>query len=131
MNKESFNNIGWLLMIGLAFAWFKIGYSNWYPLIILLAYISFSVADGSIKKLAKLKEVPYGKIALILLSFLVSVAMVLGLIFFANYLIKNVWELSGSLKMIAEILAIIISLYPVKFTFGSLVYKLTEDLWTE
>lgn len=131
MNKEIFVNIGWLVMIGIAFAWLKFGYSSWYLLFALLAYASFSVADGSIKKISKVKKLPIINILLILLAFILSVGIVFGLISVANYLINHLWELTGALKMIAEITAIIISLYPVKFTFGSLVYKLTKSMRTE
>src|SRR5690625_1144151 len=87
MNKEIFVNIGWLVMIGIVFAWLKFGYSSWYLLFALLAYASFSVADGSIKKITKVKKLPIINLLLILIAFIISVGIVFGLIYVANYLI--------------------------------------------
>lgn len=103
------------------------GYSNWYLLLLPIAYLSFSINDGSIKKLAKIKQMPIFQIVLILFSFIVSVAIAFGLIQFASYLINDVLQLTGVIKTISVIVAIILSLYPVKIMFGSVVYKLAEN----
>lgn len=128
MNKALFTNIGWLLLIGIAFTWLSFGYSNWFPLLVLLAYLSFSAGDGSLGKLKVIKQLPILNILLILASFLLSVAVVFAVLYGAKYLIHDLWQLGSLLRPIAEILAIIIALYPVKFTFGTIVYKLTENV---
>lgn len=128
MDKAPFTNIGWLLIIGVAFSWLKFGYSNWFPLLVLLAYLSFSAGDVSLGKFELVKQLPILNILLIIVSFILSVALVFGMIYAAKYVIQDLWQLGSFLRPIAEILAIIIALYPVKFTFGTIVYKLTEKV---
>jgi|SRR5690625_1287300 len=128
MNQKIFYTIGWILLLGMGIWWMGFGYSSWYLLILPLAYISFSVNDGSIKKFAQIKQLTILQILLILLAFVGSVGIVFGLIQLANYLINDIWHLTGKIKTFSVIIAVIISLYPVKFTFGSIVYKVTNDL---
>lgn len=94
-------------------------------MLLSLSYISFSISDGSIKKLGKLS---ISQAALILVALAVSVGIVFGLIQLANYVINDKLHLTGVIKTVSQIIAIIISLYPVKFTFGSIVYKIYDDL---
>ncbi len=68
------------------------------------------------------------QVVLILLSFVVSVCIVYVLIQLANYVINNSLHLTGWIKTFSQFIAVILSLYPVKFTFGSVVYKVTHDL---
>lgn len=127
MSEKIFNVIGWFILVGMGVSWIMFGYSNWYLLLLPIAYLSFSINDGSIKKLAKIKQMPIFQIVLILFSFIVSVAIAFGLIQFASYLINDVLQLTGVIKTISVIVAIILSLYPVKIMFGSVVYKLAEN----
>ncbi|WP_240377967.1 disulfide bond formation protein DsbD [Bacillus piscicola] len=107
-------------------SWIWIGYSSWYLLSLPMAYISFSINDGSIKKLGKIKQISILQAILILFAFVVSVAIVFGLIQLVNYLINDVFHLTGGIKTLSVIIAIILSLYPVKFIFGSVVYKVMD-----
>lgn len=125
MNKKIFNRIGWILLLVLGLSWIAFGYSSWYLLLLPLSYISFSISDGSIKKIGKLSIL---QVVLILFALAVSVGIVFGLIQLANYVINDKLHLTGAIKTVTQIMAIIISLYPVKFTFGSLVYKIHGDL---
>lgn len=127
MSEKIFNVIGWFILVGMGVSWIMFGYSNWYLLLLPIAYLSFSINDGSIKKLAKIKQMPIFQIVLILFSFIVSVAIAFGLIQFASYLINDVLQLTGVIKTISVIVAIILSLYPVKIMFGSVVFKLAEN----
>lgn len=128
MKGETFYNVGWLILIGIAFTWLKFGYSNVFLLLVPLAYICFLMANGTIKKLRIVNNIPIGKIGLILLSFVFSVAIFFGLIYYANYLINEKWVIEGGIKAILEIIAIMISLYPIKFTFGTMVEYFTKNL---
>lgn len=125
MNKKMFNRIGWILLFVLGVSWIAFGYSSWYLLLLPLSYISFSISDGSIKKLGKLS---LSQVALILFALAVSVGIVFGLIQLANYVINDKLHLTGVIKTVSQIIAVIISLYTVKFTFGSIVYKIYSDL---
>lgn len=125
MNKNTFNKIGWILLLVLGISWIAFGYSNWYLLLLPLSYISFSISDGNIKKLGKLSM---SQVALILLALVVSVGSVFGLILLANYVINDKLHLTGVIKTVSQIIAILISLYPVKFVFGSIVYKIYSDI---
>lgn len=120
--------IGWIILLGMGVSWIVFGYSNWYLLFRPISYISFSINDGSIKKLGKIKKMAVLQVILILFAFVVSVAIVFGLIQLANYLINDILHLTGVIKTFSVIVAIILSLYPVKFTFGSVVYKVANDL---
>lgn len=124
MKKQTFNTIGWILLLVLGISWIVYGYSSWYLLLLPLTYICFSISDGSIKKLEKLS---ISQFLLILFALVVSVGIVFGLIQVANYLINDQLHLTGIIKTISQIIAIILSLYPVKFTFGSIVSKIYGD----
>lgn len=128
MSKKTFNIIGWILLLGMAASWIGVGYSSWYLLLLPMTYISFSINDGSIKKFGKMKRMSILQVILILIAFVVSVGIVFGLIQLANYLINDILLLTGGIKTLSVIIAVILSLYPVKFTFGSVVYKVTSDL---
>lgn len=126
MNKKVFSIIGWVILFGMGISWIWIGYSSWYLLLLPLAHISFSINDGSIKKLGKIKQLSILQVLLILFAFVVSVAVVFGLMQLASYLINDLLHLTGGIKTLSVIIAIILSLYPVKFTFGSVVYKVMD-----
>ncbi|HHW36150.1 MAG TPA: disulfide bond formation protein DsbD [Bacillales bacterium] len=128
MNKKVFNIIGWALLLGIGISWIGYGYSSWYLLLLPLAYISFSIYDGRIKKLRKIKQMSILQVILILFSFIISVGIVFGLIQLSNYLINDILHLTGWIKTFSWIIAVILFLYPVKFTFSSVVYKITKDL---
>ncbi|SDI45146.1 hypothetical protein SAMN05192534_1601 [Alteribacillus persepolensis] len=68
------------------------------------------------------------QVILTLFAFVVSVAIVFGLIQLANYLINDILHLTGGIKTLSVIIAAILSLYPIKFTFGSVVYKVISNL---
>jgi len=68
------------------------------------------------------------QVILILFAFVVSVGIVFGLIQLGNYLINDILRLTGGVKTLSVIIAVILSLYPVKFSFGSVIYKVTNDL---
>jgi uncharacterized protein YpmS len=125
LNKNTFNIIGWILLLLMGVSLIVFGYSRWYLLLLPLSHISFSISDGSIKKLGKLS---ISKAGLILIALVVSVGIVFGLIQLANYVIIDKLQLTGGIKMFSQIVAIIISLYPVKFIFGSIILKVYDDL---
>src|SRR5690625_3020189 len=124
MNRNIFNILGWLLLLSMGISWIVYGYSEWYILILPLAYLSFSINDGSIKKLNIIKKMSIQQILLILFSFILSVAIVFGLIQISKYLINDLFHLTGFIKTFSIIVAVIVSLYPVQFTFGSVVEKI-------
>ncbi|WP_434121903.1 disulfide bond formation protein DsbD [Salinicoccus roseus] len=126
MSKKTFNIIGWIILLGMAISWIWIGYSSWYLLLLPMASISFSINDGSIKKIANIKHISILQAILILFTFAVSVVIVFGLLQLANYLINDIFHLTGGVKTLSVIIAIILSLYPVKFTFGSVVHKIMD-----
>jgi len=128
MYKEIFNVIGWMILLGLGVSWIVFGYSNWYLSLLPLAYISFSIKDGSYKELAMLKKMSLLQIFSVLFAFIASVALVFGLIQLANYLINDLLQLSGITKTISVIGAIILALYPVKIIFATIVYKIMSNL---
>jgi len=66
------------------------------------------------------------QVIIILFAFVMSVAIVFGLIQLANYLINDILRLTGGIKTLSVIIAVILSLYPVKFIFGSVVYKVMD-----
>lgn len=128
MNKRVFNTIGWILLLGMAASWIMFGYSNWYLLFLPFARLSFSIYDGSIRKLKKIERLSMLQIILIVLSFILSVGIAFGLIQLANFIINDKLHLQGWIKTLSQIIAVILSLYPVKFTFGSVIYKVASDL---
>src|SRR5699024_8708706 len=128
MYKEIFNVIGWMILLGLGVSWIVFGYSNWYLSLLPLAYISFSIKDGSYKELSMLKKMSLLQIFSVLFAFIASVALVFGLIQLANYLINDLLQLSGITKTISVIGAIILALYPVKIIFATIVYKIMYNL---
>lgn len=123
MIKKTFSIISWMILLGMGTSWIWIGYSSWYLLLLPLAFISISISDGSIKKLGKIKQLSISQIILILFSFIVSVAIVFGLIQLAKYFINDILHLARGIKTFSVIVAILLSFYPVKFTFVSVVYK--------
>ncbi|UOQ83533.1 disulfide bond formation protein DsbD [Gracilibacillus salinarum] len=128
MNKKIFHIFGWVLLLGMAVSWIGFGYSSWYLLLIPMASVSFSINDGSIKKIQKIKQMSIRQMLLILFAFVVSVGIAFTLIQLANYLINDLLHLTGGIKTFIAFIAVILSIYPVKFTFGSVVYKVTRDL---
>lgn len=123
--KKTFNITGWILLIVMGISWIVFDYSSWYLLFFPLSYICFSISDGNIKKLGKLS---ISQAVLILGALVVSVGTVFGIIQLANYLINDKLHLTGIIKTFSQIIAIILSLYSVKFIFGSIVYKGYGDL---
>jgi len=126
VSKKTFNVIGLIILFGMGVSWIVFGYSNWYLLLLPIASIAFSINDGSIKKLGKIKQMSLFQVISILIAFVGSVAILFGLIQLANYLINDILHLTGIIKTLSVIIAIILSLYSVKFIFGSVVYKLMD-----
>ncbi len=128
MNKKVFNIIGWILLLGMGASWIGFGYSSWDLLFLPLTYICFSIYNGRIKRLEIIKQMTISQVILILFAFIVSVGIAFGLFQLANYLINNLLHLKGWIKTFSQFIAVILSLYPVKFTFWSIVYKVIDDL---
>lgn len=128
MNTRIFNRLGWIIVGGIIALWIGLGYTDWYLLLVPAAYLCFSIADGNIKKLKRLKKLTGKQILLIILSFLASIAIVFILIQMANFLINGWLGLQGWMKTVCQFIAVIVSLYPIKFTFGSILYKVSEDI---
>ena len=126
MNKKVFNRIGWALLIGLVASWIRFGYLDIYLLLLPVTYICFSISDGSIKNLKKIKKISQSQSISIVILFIVSVIIVFALIQLANYLINEVLHLQGWVKTLSQFIAVALALYPVKFTFGSIVYKVMK-----
>lgn len=122
LNKQTFNIIGWILLLVMGVSWIVFGYSSWYLLLLPLSYISFSISDGSIKKLGKLS---ISQATLILFALAVSVGIVFGLIQLANYVINEKLHLTGVIKTVSQIIAIIISLYLLSLRLAALFIRYT------
>ncbi|MFC7747208.1 disulfide bond formation protein DsbD [Lentibacillus kimchii] len=125
MSQKLFNTAGWMFLIAIGVFWIIMGYSGLYSLLLALSYISFSISDGSIKKLGKLS---FSQAALILFALVVSVAVAFGLIQLGNYIINDMLHLTGVIKTISLIIATILSLTPAMFLFGSIIYKVSNHL---
>ncbi|MFC5591202.1 disulfide bond formation protein DsbD [Sporosarcina soli] len=128
MLKRLFNLIGWVLLLGMLASWIKFGFLDFYLIVLPATYVCFSINDGRIKKLKKIKEISTFQVVLIFFAFIASVGIVFGLIQLANYLINDLLQLTGWLKTLSQWTAVILSLYPVKFTFARVVYKVNHDL---
>jgi len=132
MSKKICNIIGWIILVYLGLSWIIVGYSSWYLLLLPIAYISFSIGDGTYNKsLLKFKQLSLRQIAFIIVAFIASVAIVFSLIILANYIINDLLHLTGWVKTSSIIVAIIVALYPIKFTFGSVVYKIADNVDAE
>ena len=79
------------------------------------------------KKL-KRQKISVSQGILILFAFLLAVGIAFGLIWLSSYFINDILHLTGWVKTIWVIIAIIILLYPVKFAFWGIVYKVNSDL---
>lgn len=119
MNKRVFNIIGWILLLGIVTSWIRLGYLELYLILLPAAYVCFAINDNSIKKI---KKVSILQAVLILFAFIASVGIVFGLIQLANYLINDKLHLTGWMKTLSQFIAVILSLYPIKFAFSSVVY---------
>ncbi len=120
--------MGWAFLIVIAVSWIGFGYSNWFLLLLPLAQLSFSVSDGSIKKLGKLSSSHWLRLSFALV---ITVAVVFGLILLASFFITNVLHMTGWSKTVTQVIAIILALYPAKFLYGSVVYKVFDDVKEE
>jgi len=109
-------------------SWIGFGYSSWYLLLLPLTYICFSIYNGRIKRLEIINRMTISQVILILFALIVSVGIAFGLFQLANYLINDILHLTGWIKTLSQFIAVILSLYPVKFTFWSIVYKVIGDL---
>lgn len=85
--KKVFNKIGRILLLVIGVSWIGFGYSNWYLLLLPLSHVSFSVSDGSKKRIEALSM---SQVFLILFALIVSVLVVFGLIQLANILITPI-----------------------------------------
>lgn len=128
MNKNLFNIIGWLTLIIMGILWIVKGYLSIYLLLVPVASLAFAIGDGSVKKVKKLRKITVNQTVFIIVSFILSVAIVFGLIQIANYVIVHIFELSGTFKTVSQIVAILVSLYPVKFIFWTVLHRVNEDL---
>lgn len=128
MNKKVFNIFGWVLLIGLGGSWIWFGYLDIYLLWLPVTYLCFAISDGRIKRLKKMKKLSVSQYLQLVFSFILFVMVAYVLIQLANYLIRDILHLHGSLKTFSQIIAVILVLYPVKFMFGSIIYKVNEEL---
>jgi hypothetical protein len=128
VNKTVFNVIGWILLLAMGVSWIVFGYSSWYLLLLPLSYMCFSISDGSIKKFKKIRKMSIPQGILILFAFFLSVGIGFGLLWLSSYLINDILHLTGWIKTFGILIAIIILLYPVKFAFWGIVYKVNGDL---
>lgn len=128
MNKKVFNIFGWVLLIGLGGSWIWFGYLDIYLLWLPVTHLCFAISDGRIKRLKKMKKLSVSQYSQLVFSFILFVMVAYFLIQLANYLIRDVLHLHGSLKTFSQIIAVILVLYPVKFMFGSIIYKVNEEL---
>lgn len=128
MNKKVFNIIGWILLLGIAFLWLAFGHLDLYLLFIPAAYVCFSISDGSIKNLKKVKMLSFSQIMVIVFTFIVSIGIVLGLILLAGYLIDNIFNLHGWMKTVGEYIAVILALFPGIIVFASVTNKIDDRL---
>ena len=124
-NKIIINVTGLLLLLVWVVLWIGVGYLGWSFILILGAYTCFSINDGGIRKLRNLS---INKIALIVVLFILSIALLFSFIQLANYIINHVLHLNGWFKTLCEVIAIILFLYPIKFALGSVVYHFTKDI---
>lgn len=131
MNKNLFNIMGFILLIGMTGLWIGFGYSSWYLLLLLLAAICFAISDGSIKELKKIQQLSLSRFSFILITFILSVGIVFGLILLASYVINDMLHLTGWTKTSSQVIAIILALYPIKFVFGNVVYKVISGVKDE
>ena len=72
MIKKLFNLIGCVLLIGLAASWIRFGYLSIYLLWLPVTYLCFSISDGSIKRLKKIKKLSRSQSFTLVISFIVS-----------------------------------------------------------
>lgn len=128
MKSNIFNKIGWLIFLVMGISWVVVGYSNWYLLLTPMAYISFSIHDGSIKKWKKITQLSIRQVMLLLFTFVLAVTIVYGLLQLASYIINDILHVTGVMKTFSVIVAIILSLYPIKIAFSSIVYKVTSGV---
>lgn len=131
MNKRVFNIAGWILLLGMVASWIRFGFLDLYLILLPAVYVCFSINNGSIKKVEKIKKMSFLQVILLFFAFIASVGIVFGLIQLANYLINDKLHLTGWMKTLSQFTAVVLSLYPVKFTFGSVVYKINNDLNTK
>ncbi|GKV70126.1 hypothetical protein NCCP2716_26240 [Sporosarcina sp. NCCP-2716] len=125
MLKQVTSLITWILILAMGITWIFHGYSSWFLLMLPIAYISNAIGEGKLKVLRKLTM---KQALIILVSFIVSVAIAFGLIQLANYLIVTVIGLTGGVKTASQIAAIILLIYPIKFLFGTVVYRIWSKL---
>lgn len=125
MNIKFFNLTGWILIWGMVALWVWYGYTDWQLVLLSAAFLCFSLGNGKIKKL---KRLSVSQIMLVVFSFIVSVAIVFGLIQLANYLIHDVFHLQGALKTVVEWIAVILSLFPVVIAFSSVINRIDDSL---
>ncbi len=128
MHKRLFNLIGWILLLGMLALWIRFGFLDFYLIVLPAAYVCFSISNGRLKRITKIKEMSISQVILILFAFIASIGIVFGLIQLANYLINDLLQLTGWMKTLSQWTAVILSLYPVKFTFARVVYKVNNDL---
>lgn len=115
--------LGWVILLATALVWLLHGFSSLFSISLLASYTCFSIHNGSIKKLDLIKKLSFTRLALIIFAFLVSIAIIFGLIQLANFLINDVLHLTGWISTTIKIFAIILSLYPIKLIFGIIVYR--------
>jgi len=125
MNKSVFNIIGWVILTVALILWLGFNYSDLNILLLPLAIISFSVANGSIQKW---KQLSASQVVFIIIMFIVTIAVAIGLILGAGFLITNVFEVEGMWKNVLEWTAIIIVMVPAIILFSSAIAKVDAQL---
>lgn len=126
MMKRWLNTVGWLLIFLYFVLWFGFGYLEWQWVLAPVAILCFWIKDGYLKKLRKNLLSSKRKGALIFATYILAIATVFVLLQLANYIINDIFHLKGWVKTSSQFIAVILALYPVKFTFGSIVYNLNE-----
>lgn len=125
MNKQMFHTIGWILLLGVFISWTALGHFHWQFILLLAAYLCFSIGNG---KVSKWKWLSVSQIVLIVFSFIIAFVIAFGLIQLANYLINDVFHLHGGFKTFVEWTAAILSLLLAVTLLGSILNRIDETL---
>lgn len=125
MDKTFFNVMGWILLLGMVAVWLRFGYTDWQIVLLPAAYLCFSISNGKIKKW---KWISFSQIMLLIVTFMIAVAIGLGLIQLAKYIINDFFHLHGVVKTISVWVSIIISLLLAVSPFSIMINKVDESL---
>lgn len=119
---------GWLIIMSILFILIFYQYTDWLLPLAFFAYICLTIAEGRGDKIKRWSMLSIKQLLKITLLFILSIVIVFGLIQCAKYIIDDLFDLTGFYRTISVFIAIILSLYPVKFTFWSYISSISEDL---